>query len=280
MKTSKPFKLRSQGLPFKEMGSSPINKGCLKYSSSPLNEGFGVLQADANKEQAFNTRLDLDKKVESNVTTNKESQESGNESWWGSMKNKAKEAYDNIDVNKSLDNLQTGLTAAGMVPGVGNAVDFLNAGISTSRAAHAKYTGDDEKAKQYLKEGAENLAFAIPGAGTVGAGAKLTKKSIEAAKGADNLADAKKTIDKAKQTKKTVKKVSEGADVAAGGTQLASNDNEKKKENKSNNNKTKSNNNKPKDNKPKEKKKVEKPKIAKVKTPKKKDRLYVCKFKK
>ena len=269
MKTSKPFKLRSQGLPFKEMGSSPINKGCLKYSSSPLNEGFGVLQADANKEQAFNTRLDLDKKVESNVTTNKESQEGGDESWWGSMKNKAKEAYDNIDVNKCLDNLQTGVTAAGMVPGVGNAVDFLNAGISGSRAAHAKYTGDDEKAKQYLKEGAENLAFAVPGVGTVGATAKLTKKSIEAAKGADNLADAKKTIDTAKKTKKTMKNVSEGVDATAGGTQLASANNEKKQENKSKENK--SNNNKPKDNKPKEKKKVEKPKIAKVKTPKKKD---------
>ena len=256
MKTSKPFKLRSQGLPFKELGSSP------------LNEGFGVLQADANKEQAFDTRLNLDKKVESNAAANKESQEGGDESWWGSMKNKAKEAYDSIDVNKGLDNLQTGLTAAGMVPGVGNAVDFLNAGISGGRAAHAKYTGDDEKAKQYLKEGAENLAFAVPGAGTLGAGAKLTKKSIQAAKGADNLADAKKTIDKAKQTKKTVKKVSEGADVASGGTQLASND--KKKESKPKDNKPK--NNKSKENKAPAPKK-EAPKIAKVKKPKdKKDK--------
>ena len=253
MKTSKTFKLRSQGLPFKEMGSSP------------LNEGFGVLQADANKEQAFDARLNLDKQVESNVASSKESVEGDSGSWWSSMKNKAKEAYDNIDVKGTLDNVQTGLTAAGMVPGVGNAVDFVNAGISTARAGHAKLTGDDESAKKYAKEAGENLLYAAPGVGTVAAGAKLTKKSIAAAKtlkGSDKVQDAKNVVNKAKQTKQTIKKTGDVVDATSGGTQLASND--KKKDNK------------PKDNKPKENKKPapkkEAPKIAKVKTPKKKDK--------
>tara|TARA_R100001082_G_scaffold107739_1_gene82039 strand:- start:739 stop:1506 length:768 start_codon:yes stop_codon:yes gene_type:complete len=249
MKTSKPFKLRSQGLPFKEMGSSP------------LNEGFGVLASDANKEEAFNTRLDLDKKVESNVTANKESQEANDESWWGSMKNKAKQAYDSIDVNKGLDNLQTGLTAAGMVPGVGNAVDLLNAGISGGRATYAKATGDDEAAKKYAVEGATNLAAAAPGAGLAVGAAKLSSKAVKAAKTTEKASDVTENVAKVAKTKKTLEKSSKVADATTGGAQLASN-NEKKQD--------KPNNNKPKDNKPKEKKKVDKPKIAKV--DKKKDK--------
>ena len=271
MKTPKTFKLRSQGMPFKEMGSSP------------LNEGFGVLRADASKEQAFDARLNLDKKVESNVTANKESQESGNESWWGSMKNKAKEAYDNIDVKGTLDNVQTGLTGLGMVPGVGNAVDLMNAGISAGRSIHAKATGDTEGAKKYALEGAGNLAAAAPGAGLAVGAAKLSSKAAKAAKtakAADKTEDAANIVSKGQKTKKAMDIASKTSDAGAGGTQLASND--KKKDSKPKDNKPKENkskDNKPKENKSKvEKPKAEKPKIAKAKKTKKpkekKDKLF------
>tara|TARA_R100000458_G_C8264055_1_gene239303 strand:+ start:144 stop:986 length:843 start_codon:yes stop_codon:yes gene_type:complete len=106
MKTSKPFRLRSQGMPFKLVGSSPLNEGeeksggngggtfgILKSDSNKpekkketkpkvdtskksdkeaKQESHGVLAQDAKKEEAFNTRLDLDKKVEKEKVESKE----------------------------------------------------------------------------------------------------------------------------------------------------------------------------------------------------------------
>jgi len=83
MKISKPFKLRSQGAPFKMMGSSPFNqdeekkvssskpKEKKESSSKPKEnkpkkekqEGFGVKASDANKKETFNTNLELDKTI-------------------------------------------------------------------------------------------------------------------------------------------------------------------------------------------------------------------------
>jgi len=140
----------------------------------------------------------------------------------------AKESYDNMDikgtVNKGLDYAQTGLTAAGMVPGVGNAVDLLNTGISGARAAHAKVTGDDDAAKEHMGNMALNAASAIPGAGLAVGGAKLAKT---AAKGAKTLKAANKTEDavavvkKGQKVKKVVDKTAKAADATTGATQLA-----------------------------------------------------------
>mgnify|MGYP003678614076 FL=1 len=155
--------------------------------------------------------------------------------WWDDAKSlasdtydSAKQSYDDMDikgtVNKGLDYAQTGLTAAGMVPGVGNAVDLLNTGVSGARAAHAKLTGDSEAAKGYMGDMALNAASAIPGAGLAVGATKLAKT---AAKGAKTLKAANKTEDalavvkKGQKIKKKVTKASKVTDATAGATQLA-----------------------------------------------------------
>lgn len=105
----------------------------------------------------------------------------------------------NFGWSDALDYAQTGLTAAGMVPGLGNLADIANVAVSGGRAAYAKATGDDANAKKHAAALALNAAAAIPGAGlAVGAG-KLAKAGLTAAKGA-------KTLDKVADSAKLVKK--------------------------------------------------------------------------
>ena len=115
-----------------------------------------------------------------------------------------KAVEDTSSPNKGLlDNLQTGLTAAGMIPGLGNVADIANVGISGARAGYAKYKGDDAGAKKHATNMAINAAAAVPGAGLAVGGAKLGAK---AAKGAKAL--------------KTAGKTDEAVEVAAKGQKL------------------------------------------------------------
>ena len=108
------------------------------------------------------------------------------------------------DWGKALDRVRPGLTAAGMVPGLGNLADMANVAVSGGRAAHAKLTGDTEAAKRFAKEGAINAAAAVPGAGLAVGGAKLASKGVQ--KGAEVLKTGGKVADKLKKVKK-VKKI-------------------------------------------------------------------------
>jgi hypothetical protein len=93
--------------------------------------------------------------------------------------NKAKNVYNNTDfkapINKALDYSQTAMSAAGMIPIVGNAVDLVNTGVSGARGAYAHATGDKEGVKHHAENAALNLASAVPGAGLVAGGLALSK---------------------------------------------------------------------------------------------------------
>jgi hypothetical protein len=114
------------------------------------------------------------------------------------------------DWGKALDRVQTGLTAAGMVPGLGNLADIANVAVSGGRAAHAKLTGDAEAAKRFAKEGAINAAAAVPGAGLAVGSAKLAtkgaKKGAEILKTGSKVAKKVKKVKKGKEVTKDVKK--------------------------------------------------------------------------
>ena len=78
-------------------------------------------------------------------------------------------------VSTGLDIMQTGMTAAGMVPVVGNVVDVVNAGVSGARSAYAGFTGDTDGAVKHAENAAINAASAIPGAGIAVGAAGLVK---------------------------------------------------------------------------------------------------------
>lgn len=110
--------------------------------------------------------------------------------WWNSVKegasnlyDSAKETYDNTDfktpINNALDYSQTAMTAAGMIPVVGNAVDLVNAGVSGARGGYAAATGDTEGVKDHAENAALNLASAVPGAGLVAGGMALAKDTAK-----------------------------------------------------------------------------------------------------
>tara|TARA_R110001592_G_scaffold311_4_gene1844 strand:+ start:32331 stop:35576 length:3246 start_codon:yes stop_codon:yes gene_type:complete len=110
--------------------------------------------------------------------------------WWDSVKegasnlyDSAKETYDNTDfktpINKALDYSQTAMSAAGMIPVVGNAVDLVNAGVSGARGGYAAATGDTEGVKDHAENAALNLASAVPGAGQVAGGMALAKDTAK-----------------------------------------------------------------------------------------------------
>jgi hypothetical protein len=80
------------------------------------------------------------------------------------------------------DSLQTGLTVAGMVPGLGNIADAVNTGISGARAGYAKFTGDEAGVKKNMANMAINAASMIPGAGLAVGGAKLGAKAVKGGK--------------------------------------------------------------------------------------------------
>jgi hypothetical protein len=65
-------------------------------------------------------------------------------------------------IDRGLDRAQVGVGAAGLVPGVGNAADLANAGISALRGDKAGAAGD--------------LAAAIPGAGGVAGAAGIARR--------------------------------------------------------------------------------------------------------
>ena len=109
----------------------------------------------------------------------------------------------------ALDAGQTALTAAGMIPAVGNIADGVNAAVSGGRSAYAKYKGNAKDAKKYAKEGAVNLAAMVPGAGLAVGGAKLAAKGAKYAKLASNVNTAKKVYKGGKTTKKGASVVSD-----------------------------------------------------------------------
>lgn len=121
------------------------------------------------------------------------------------------------DWSTVMDRGQDMLTAAGMVPGLGNVADIANVAISSGRGAYAKYTGDDAAAKKHAAAAAINMAAAIPGAGlAVGAG-KLAKSGLAIAKGAktaDKMADASKMVKKGIEAKTKAKAATETAEAA------------------------------------------------------------------
>ena len=103
----------------------------------------------------------------------------------------------------ALDKAQTGLTVAGMIPGVGNLADGLNTAMSGARAGYAKYKGDEAGYKTHRNNAAINAAAMVPGAGLAVGGAKLAAK---AAKGAKAVKVAK-TLKNATDTTKVANRV-------------------------------------------------------------------------
>jgi len=87
--------------------------------------------------------------------------------------------------NKFLNRLQTGLTAAGTLPIIGNAADAINTVTSIGRAGYNKYKGNDKAAKKHLKNAAVNAAMMIPG---VGQGIASTKLAVAAGKAGSKVA--------------------------------------------------------------------------------------------
>jgi len=96
--------------------------------------------------------------------------------------NKAVDKYGNA-VTTGLDVMQTGMTAAGLVPVVGNVVDLVNTGVSGARSAYAGLTGDTDGAMKHAENAAINAASAIPVAG-IGVGAAGLVKDVATYSGA------------------------------------------------------------------------------------------------
>ena len=81
--------------------------------------------------------------------------------------------------SKWLDRLQVGLSFAGTVIPV---ADAINATISGGRAIHAKRKGDDEAAKKYRNAALINTAAIMPGVGEAIKGGKGLKAAIKPTK--------------------------------------------------------------------------------------------------
>ena len=78
---------------------------------------------------------------------------------------------------KPLDYLQTAGDVVGLIPGAGNIVDGVNAGISGARAAYALGKGDSKAAKSHGINTATRAFQAIPGTQVITAG-KLANAAI------------------------------------------------------------------------------------------------------
>lgn len=139
MNNPKKFTLRSQGLPFKEVGSSPAK--------------WGGEWMDSIKDKAS----ELKNKAKET---------------WDNTDFKT-------PINKALDYTQTAASAAGMIPVVGNVVDLANAGISGARGSYAAATGDTEGVKDHAENAALNLASAVPGAGQVAGAMAIAKDTAK-----------------------------------------------------------------------------------------------------
>jgi len=116
--------------------------------------------------------------------------------------------------NKWLNRMQTGLTVAGMIPGVGNLADGLNTAVSAGRAGYAKFKGDEAGYKTHRNNAAINAAAMVPGAGLAVGGAKLAAKAakgtkaVKVAKTLKNATDTTKVANRvaAKTAKEVAKK--------------------------------------------------------------------------
>jgi len=119
-----------------------------------------------------------------------------------------------FDWKNALDNVQTGLVGAGMVPAWGNVADGINTAISAGRAGYAKYKGDEAGYKEHRNNAAINASMMIPGLGQGAAATRLAGKGLK--KGSEILAKnvvkkAPKVIAK-KAAKTTAKKVQSEVD--------------------------------------------------------------------
>ena len=126
---------------------------------------------------------------------------------------KAVEAAKASPAKGLMDNLQDGLSMAGMIPVIGNIADAANVAVSGGRAGYAKYKGDTKGAAKHTKNMAINAAAMIPGAGQAVTAGKF------AAKGGKALAKATKKGVKDTTAKEGTKKVAgEGVKIAASET--------------------------------------------------------------
>jgi hypothetical protein len=98
----------------------------------------------------------------------------------------------------ALDNVQTGLLGAGMIPAVGNVADLINAGVSGGRAAYHKYKGNNKEALKHSGNAALNLAAAVPVAGQAVAGTRF------AVNAGGKIAKTVKAVKKGKKVKEVV----------------------------------------------------------------------------
>jgi len=78
---------------------------------------------------------------------------------------------------KPLDYLQTAGDVVGLIPGVGNIVDGVNAGISGARAGYALSQGDSEAARDHGINTATRAFQAVPGTQAFTAG-KMANAAI------------------------------------------------------------------------------------------------------
>lgn len=103
---------------------------------------------------------------------------------------KARQAQAAAAQYANIDNVQTGLMAAGLTPALGIVPDLINAGISGARAAGNYAMGDTEAGNKHLLYTGINAASAIPGAGLGVAGAALTGRMGQALQGAAHASPA------------------------------------------------------------------------------------------
>ncbi len=70
--------------------------------------------------------------------------------------------YTKGKTSKKLDKAQTALSAAGLVPGVGNVADLANTAISGVRAVGAKVRGDKKATKKHTINAAMSAGAMLP----------------------------------------------------------------------------------------------------------------------
>jgi len=90
----------------------------------------------------------------------------------------------------NIDDVQTGLMAAGLTPALGIVPDLINAGISGTRAIGNYAMGDTAAGNKHLLYTGINAASAVPGAGLGVAGAALTGRVGQALQGAAHASPA------------------------------------------------------------------------------------------
>jgi hypothetical protein len=116
--------------------------------------------------------------------------------------------------SKWLDRLQVGLSFAGTVLPV---ADAINATISGGRAIHAKVKGDHVNAKKYRNAALINTAAIVPGVGEAVQGFKTGKKITDIAKTTTKVTkQIEDGLDAIKNVKNVTKGVKETAKVGVG----------------------------------------------------------------